>query len=60
MVSYPETLNDPTTDNACKLQTNSSKFSVDSCDICYQRRLLYTTKGENEQRSQSNLLKFLM
>ena len=36
MVSYPETLNDPTTDNACKLQTNSSKFSVDSFDICYQ------------------------
>ena len=25
-----------------------------------QRRLLYAMNGENEQRSQSNLLKFLM
>ena len=55
-----------TTDNACTLQTNSSKFRVNSFDIRYQgvmknqRRLLYTTKGENKQRSQSNLLKFLM
>ena len=55
-----------TTDNACKLQTNSSKFGVNSFDIRYQcvmkkqRRLLYATNGENEQRSRSNLLKFLM
>ena len=59
MVSYPETLSEKmivqiTTDNACKLQTNSSKFSVNSFDIFYQgvmknqRGLLYTTKGENE------------
>ena len=25
-----------TTDNACKLQTNSSKFRFNSFDICYQ------------------------
>ena len=55
-----------TTDNACKLQTNSSKFRVNSFDIRYQcvmknqRRLLYTTKGENKQRSRSNLVKFVM
>ena len=63
MVSYPETLSDKmivqmTTDNACKLQTNSSKFSVNSFDNFYQgvmenqRGLSYTTRGENEQSCQ--------
>ena len=32
----PQTIVKFTTENACKLQTNSSKFRFNSFDICYQ------------------------